>query len=91
MTSASISTAIIHKILMGIVEYLGFIEETQGNVLSNFPSASIQANVSRGLLAITMFFTYPMESFMVRHVIVDLFHNENMENRQGNENRSYMN
>ena len=57
MTSASISTAIIHKILMGIVEYLGFMEETQGNVLSNFPSASIQANVSRGLLAIAMFFS----------------------------------
>ena len=80
MTSILISTATICVILIGIVEYLGFMEETQGNVLNNFSSASIQANVSRGLLAITMFFTYPMESFMVRHVIVDLFHNRDIEN-----------
>ena len=28
---------------------------------------------------------------MARHVMVDLFHNGDMENRQGNENRSSLN
>ena len=66
----------------------GFMDETQGDVLNNFPNDSIQANISRGLLAITMFFTYPMESFVARHVLVYLFHNGHMENTTSSDDRS---
>jgi len=64
---------------LGISGYLGFMEETEGDVLNNFPSDSIEANVARGLLALTMILTYPMESFVGRHVLVDLIHNGEME------------
>jgi sodium-coupled neutral amino acid transporter 11 len=57
---------------LGITGYLGFLDKTEGNVLNNFRANSIEANAARGLLAFTMFFTYPMECFVARHVLVKL-------------------
>jgi sodium-coupled neutral amino acid transporter 11 len=44
---------------MGIMGYLGFLDETQGDILNNFDPDTVQASAARILLAITMFFTYP--------------------------------
>ena len=63
-TCYSISTATIISFLLGKVGYLGFLENVQADSLNNFPSGSIQANVARGLLAITMYFSYPMVSLV---------------------------
>jgi sodium-coupled neutral amino acid transporter 11 len=52
---------------------------TQGDVLNNFEHDSMQANAARLLLAFTMFLTYPMESFVARHVLVMLMHNGDMD------------
>lgn len=64
---------------MGICGYLGFLSDTRGDILNNFPSTGTEANVARGLLAITMFFTYPMESFVARHVLIKLVHSGDMD------------
>ena len=48
-------------LVLGIVGYLGFLDETKGVILNNFGADSTIANAGRGLLAITMFFTYPMK------------------------------
>ena len=86
VTNYSISTATILTFTLGIAGYLAFMENTQGDVLNNFAAGSMQANVARLLLAITMFLTYPMESFVGRHVIVDLIHNGDMEGPDENNN-----
>jgi len=61
--------------VIGICGYLGFLDETQGDILNNFDPESLVANAARSLLAVTMFFTYPMECFVARHVLVKIMHN----------------
>jgi len=65
--------------VLGICGYLGFLEATEGDVLNNFPSDTIESNGARSLLAITMFFTYPMECFVARHVIVKLMYGGDLD------------
>mmetsp|Transcript_46334 Transcript_46334/g.69917 ORF Transcript_46334/g.69917 Transcript_46334/m.69917 type:complete len:506 (-) Transcript_46334:196-1713(-) len=79
VSAISISTSAFLFLILGVSGFLGFGDETQGDVLNNFPEGSMEANVARGLLAITMIFTYPMELFVGRHVLVDLFHNGNID------------
>eukprot|EP00579_Thalassiosira_antarctica_P029102 CAMPEP_0202026498 /NCGR_PEP_ID=MMETSP0905-20130828/59036_1 /ASSEMBLY_ACC=CAM_ASM_000554 /TAXON_ID=420261 /ORGANISM="Thalassiosira antarctica, Strain CCMP982" /LENGTH=407 /DNA_ID=CAMNT_0048589729 /DNA_START=22 /DNA_END=1242 /DNA_ORIENTATION=+ len=83
VTNQSITLSAILCLVLGVCGYLGFIGMTQGDVLNNFPIDSIQANGARVLLAITMFFTYPMESFVARHVLIMLVHNGDMDARGG--------
>ena len=71
VTSISLSMSTICCLVLGITGYLGFLDDTSGDVLNNF-GVGIEPNIARGLLAITMFFTYPMEAFVARHVLVEL-------------------
>jgi sodium-coupled neutral amino acid transporter 11 len=80
VTSRSISISAAMCIMMGVTGYLGFLDQTEGDVLNNFGSDSLEANAGRGLLAVTMFFTYPMECFVARHVLVKLIYNGDMDN-----------
>lgn len=91
VTSLSFATALCA--VMGICGFLGFLGETQGDVLNNFPADSAVSNGARMLLAITMFFTYPMESFVARHVSVMLLHQGDMDalnNDRGREGGGYL-
>jgi sodium-coupled neutral amino acid transporter 11 len=81
VTGFSITLSAILCLILGICGYLGFLENTQGDVLNNFDNDSIVANVARFLLAITMFCTYPMESFVARHVLVHLFHDGDLDGK----------
>jgi sodium-coupled neutral amino acid transporter 11 len=61
----------------GVIGYLGFQDGTQGNILNSFLSypneaTTIAANIARGLLCCAVFFVYPIESFVARHVLVVL-------------------
>jgi len=73
VTGSSIGLATILCVTLGSAGYLGFLEDTQGDVLNNFAANSQAANVARALLAITMLFTYPMEAFVARHVFSSIF------------------
>ena len=73
VTSQSLTMAFFMCIVLAVSGYLGYLDDTFGDVLNNFEPDSVVANGARGLLAITMFFTYPMESFVGRHVIYQLF------------------
>lgn len=64
VTFRSITIAWFLCYLMGVTGYLGFEEETKGDILNNFDEDSTAANGGRILLAITMCFTYPMEMFV---------------------------
>jgi len=73
VTAVSLSISVVCCLVLGVAGYLGFLEETSGDVLNNFGVDTASANVARALLALTMFFTYPMEAFVARHVLVQLF------------------
>ncbi len=79
VTNQSIALSAILCLILGISGYLGFLGMTQGDVLNNFDHDSMQANAARLLLAFTMCLTYPMESFVARHVLVMLMHNGDMD------------
>ena len=65
--------------IVGIVGLLAYMDDVQANVLNNFETGSIAANGSRGLVAITMIFTYPMQCFVARHAIAKVFFNGDSE------------
>ena len=79
VTKWSLLTALVLCALLGTFGFLGFLDDTEGNVLNNFEPDTVAANGARGLLAITMFFTYPMEAFVARHVIAKIFFNGDTE------------
>jgi len=60
--------------IIGVTGYLGFGGQTQGNILNNFvrPETMRIANIARGCLSCTMFFVYPLECFVARHICVVL-------------------
>jgi len=81
VTGVSITLSAILCMVLGVFGYLGFLGETEGDVLNNFDDDSTVANAARILLAITMFFTYPMECFVARHVMVQLWHGGDLDGR----------
>lgn len=77
-TSRALFLCVILELACGIVGYLAFMDDTEGDVLNNFldvggANMKRAANVARGLLCTTMFFVYPVDSFVCRHVLVVLF------------------
>mmetsp|Transcript_28103 Transcript_28103/g.42874 ORF Transcript_28103/g.42874 Transcript_28103/m.42874 type:complete len:425 (-) Transcript_28103:35-1309(-) len=75
--SLSVSTTLC--MILGICGYLGFLNDTQGDILNNFSADSVASKAARILLAITMVFTYPMESFVARHVFIKLYCGGNLD------------
>lgn len=82
VTLLSMTTACILCAMLGIAGYLGFLEETQGDVLNNFDADAIEGTVARMLLAFTMFFTYPMEALVARHVLIQLIYDGDVDGDQ---------
>ena len=71
-------------VLCGTVGYLGYMNDTDGNILNNLGTAAGGGGVAdattqrlamlaRGLMCTCMFFVYPIESFVARHVLIVLF------------------
>jgi solute carrier family 38 (sodium-coupled neutral amino acid transporter), member 11 len=79
VTFFSLTLSALLCLTLGVTGYLGFLDQTKGDVLNNFAADTIQANAARGLLALTMFFTYPMEAFVARHVLVHLLFGGDMD------------
>mmetsp|Transcript_22804 Transcript_22804/g.44822 ORF Transcript_22804/g.44822 Transcript_22804/m.44822 type:complete len:519 (-) Transcript_22804:269-1825(-) len=69
----AVSTAMAMSIALSLAGYVTFFEQTEPNILNNFPCNDVTSNVARFLLAITMVFTYPMENFVARHSLFALF------------------
>lgn len=69
VTFRSISVSLFLTLLLGVAGYLAFLDETKGDILNNFDADSLVANIGRGLLALTMFFTYPMEGTLLRETV----------------------
>jgi len=79
VSAVSLSLSAVCCLVLGVAGYLGFLEDTNGDVLNNFGVDTVAANAARSLLALTMFFTYPMEAFVARHVLVQLLWKGDMD------------
>jgi len=75
VTHMSVGAACVMCVFLGVFGYLGFLDETVGDVLNNFDDSNIMT-AARVMLGLTMFFTYPMESFVARHCVVALVYGE---------------
>jgi len=81
VTGSALTTCAVLAVAMGVAGYLGFLDDTDGDVLVNLGRMALTAddatkrasNIARGLLCTTMFFVYPVELFVARHVCVVLF------------------
>ena len=78
VTSLSIGASALLCAILGSFGYLAFLDDTEGDVLNNFDD-SVMSKIANTLLVFIMFFTYPMESFVLRHVLVELVHDGDME------------
>eukprot|EP01006_Ploeotia_vitrea_P013621 TRINITY_DN35573_c0_g1_i1.p1 TRINITY_DN35573_c0_g1~~TRINITY_DN35573_c0_g1_i1.p1 ORF type:complete len:609 (-),score=51.78 TRINITY_DN35573_c0_g1_i1:79-1905(-) len=73
VTHTSIIIATILSLLMALSGYISFERCTRGNILNNFLHSNLFANLSRILLAVTMFLTYPMEFFVARQAAYAIY------------------
>ena len=72
-TRYSVWSAALLNLIMGTVGFFGFLDETNGDILTNFPSDSVGINVGRILLSCTMVLTFPIMFFILRQVFLQLF------------------
>uniref|UniRef100_A0A7S3P8R7 Amino acid transporter transmembrane domain-containing protein n=1 Tax=Amphora coffeiformis TaxID=265554 RepID=A0A7S3P8R7_9STRA len=72
VTSRALTACFLLAMVCAVTGYLGYGEATQGNILDNMDPASPISFVTHALLGLTMFATYPLASFVARHVCVVL-------------------
>ena len=93
VTRTSVGSAFTMCLLLGFVGYLGFLDETEGDILNNFADEGSQTGsqtaltLGRIMLALTMVFTYPMESFVARHAVCCLWWGEEETSRISDKRR----
>ena len=51
------------------LQYLAYKQNTEANILNNFPVSNVLINVARLLFAVTMVLTFPIEHFVSREVV----------------------
>lgn len=73
LTHISMLIAMAASMIMAVGGYLVFFENTQGNILNNFPANDPWANGARLAFAMTMLFTFPIETFVNRSLIAATF------------------
>ena len=69
VTHISVGMAILSSVLFSTTVFSSFLSETKGDCLNNFPPDDEAINMVRLCLAFTMFFTYPMELFVMRQAM----------------------
>jgi len=59
-------------LILAVMGFLSFQNNTRGNILTNLPGSSIQGNIARFAITLTMFFTMPLEMFVCKTAASDL-------------------
>jgi sodium-coupled neutral amino acid transporter 11 len=73
VTHASCFVSMIALALIGFGGFLIFRDKTKGNILNNFPSDDPIVNIARFCFGFNMLTTYPLEIFVLRDVLRDLY------------------
>lgn len=58
---------------MALSGFLTFGDKTQGNVLNNFPTNNLMANIARLCFGLNMLTTLPLECFVCREVMTNYY------------------
>ena len=72
VTKCTLGACVTLALICGSTGYLGFGDVTQGNILNNLPSSKSSTIMVQTLLGLTMLATYPLASFVSRHVLIVL-------------------
>lgn len=72
VTCGALSFSGVLALFCGIFGYLGYRDDTHGNILENLDASGVTANIARAMLGTTMCLVFPLESFVARHVLVVL-------------------
>eukprot|EP01084_Bolivina_argentea_P004693 8903_1 len=72
VSNSSVAISVILSLILSIIGYLSFRDETFSDILNNFDFRNIIISISRILLSITMVFTFPMEQFVSRHCVMEI-------------------
>lgn len=72
VAAQSITFGFLICLAFGLVGFLAFYPEVEGDILNNFPVDSHSVSIARGVLAATMLFTYPVELYVSRHCLTTL-------------------
>ncbi|XP_074653106.1 putative sodium-coupled neutral amino acid transporter 11 [Tubulanus polymorphus] len=73
ITHSSMSFVVVMMAIVGCCGYSTFRSEIQGNILENFCNNDIMANIARLMYTTNIMLTYPLECFVVREVIENVF------------------
>lgn len=71
VTAGALSSCMALTLVLGATGYLGFLEETDGNILNNLNDSPV-GPYAHAMLGVTMLCVYPLASFVARHVCVVL-------------------
>ncbi|KAH3666674.1 hypothetical protein WICMUC_005491 [Wickerhamomyces mucosus] len=74
ITHASCFVSMIALSLIGIGGFLIFKDKTKGNILNNFESDDFIVNIARACFGFNMLTTFPLEIFVLRDVLKDLYY-----------------
>jgi len=66
---------------IGFFGCIAYQNETKGNILKNLPLTSIQSNIARLAMAISMMLTFPIEMYVARHSFSSILEGTILRNR----------
>ena len=76
-TRWSVGVSIVSSAILGMAGFVAFGAQTNANILHNFCHVGsvdgVVLSVTRVWFALTMFCTYPLEAFVAREVVAELF------------------
>jgi sodium-coupled neutral amino acid transporter 11 len=73
VTHYSTGISMVMCLAMALAGFLTFGSKTEGNVLNNFPSDNVMANVARFCFGLNMLTTLPLEAFVCRSVMTTYY------------------
>lgn len=73
VTHASVGISCLIVVVFGTAGYATFKSFSQGDLFENYCLSDVGANISRSLFTITIMLTYPIECFVVREVLENVF------------------
>lgn len=74
VTHASCAVSLVALSLVGFGGFAIFGDNTKGNILNNFPPDDPVVNIARFCFGFNMLTTYPLEIFVLRDVLRDLYY-----------------
>lgn len=90
VTKMTLTACLGLAMVCALTGYLGYGAATKGNILDNLDPGTTTSLLAHGMLGITMFATYPLASFVARHVCVVLLFEGNLAH-EGGEDSSILN